>query len=135
MILWVTLLVSGIFIFIILIAGLKWEKLKLFFHDEKYTYFDICFILLYFLEQAVFIVVSYFYPSYNIFLTGFFALVVITTVALQKVMLESKSNRLSKLNNRYIEEFKKARWEYENKMKDMRDYIEKLEEEIKDSLA
>lgn len=131
MIIWLTFFISGIIILGILILGSKWKRLKLFFHDENYTYFEICFVIIYFLEQAIFIVLSYFYTEYSVLLTGFFALIVITTVALQRVMLESKSNRLTKLNNKYLEETRKMRWEYEKNMKDMRDYIEILEEENK----
>ena len=128
MIIWLTLFTSGIILLSILILGIKWKRLKLFFHDENYTYFEICFITLYFLEQAVFITLSYFYPNYNVFLTGFFALIVISTVAMQKVMLESKSNSIAKLSNSYIEKFRKARLKYQKRISDMRDYIKVLEE-------
>jgi len=94
MILLITFLSSGIIVLAILVLGFRWKKLKLFFHDDNYTYFDICFVTLYFLEQAVFIILSYFYTKYYQLLTGFFALVVISTVSLQRVMMESKNKKL-----------------------------------------
>ena len=126
---WLTFLVTGIIVLSMLVLGIKWKRLKLFFHDENYAYFDVCFVIIYFLEQAVFIVLSYFYPPYNVFLTGFFALIVISTVAMQKVMMESKNNRLAKLSNQYLGEFKRTRLEYDKNIEYMRDYIEILEEE------
>ena len=39
---------------ILFILAKKWKKIKRFFHDKNYTYFEIFFISLYFLEQAVF---------------------------------------------------------------------------------
>ena len=50
MILLLTFLCSGIFILSILILGFNWKKLKIFFHDDNYTYFDLTFVSLYFIE-------------------------------------------------------------------------------------
>lgn len=91
MILLLTFLLSITFILLVILLGFTWKRLKLFFHSDNYTYFDLVFLSLYFVEQAIFITISYFYQKYNIFLTGFFALVVVTTVFAQRIMMESKS--------------------------------------------
>ena len=74
MILIITFLLSGIFILSLFVAGFFWKPLKLFFHQDNYTYFDVCFLGLYFIEQVFFIITSYFYIEYDVLLTGLFAL-------------------------------------------------------------
>lgn len=129
MMLLLTFFFSGIIVLSIIILGFKWKKLKIFFHDDNYTYFDFLFIIIYFLEQAIFVILSYFYPQYNSLLIGFFALVVVTTVSIQKVMMESKNRKLETYNNQYILEFKLMREDYERTLKFMKNYISQLEKE------
>lgn len=118
-------------IFILTILGIKWKNIRTFFVEETYTYFEIVFTALYFFEQAIFIGLSYFYESYNNLLVGFFALVVLTTVALNKLMMESKNRRLSQHNNQYLEKFVSAREQYEKSMGEVKIYVEEIEEENK----
>lgn len=117
--------------FILIILGIKWIDIRTFFVEETYTYFEIVFIILYFLEQAIFIGLSYFYEEYNNLFVGFFALIVLTTVALNKLMMESKNRRLSQHNNKYLEQFVSAREQYEKSMDEIKIYVEELEEENK----
>lgn len=76
----------AIAIIILFIVAVKWDKLNFFFH-KMYTFVNIVFVMLYFIEQAIFITLSYIYPRHIGLLVGFFALVVLTTVALQGVMM------------------------------------------------
>ena len=126
MIVWLTFFTSGIFILLIIIIGFKWKRLKVFFHDDNYTYFDICFLSLYFMEQAIFIVISYFYKDYNILLTGLFALIVISTVSAQKIMMESKSKKISEHSASSIEKAKLMKDEYDNEIENLREFISDL---------
>lgn len=131
MILLLTFFGSGIFILSILILGFKWKRLKLFFHDDNYTYFDLAFISLYFIEQVIFITISYFYQEYNVLLTGLFALIVVTTVSAQKVMLESKSKKISDYSRSYIERAGMMREQYEKELDNLREYASDLINENK----
>lgn len=111
--------------------GIKWRRIRAFFIEETYTYFEIIFIALYFLEQAIFIGLSYFYEKYSNLFVGFFALIVLTTVALNKLMMESKNRRLSQHNNEYLEKFISTREQYEKSMDEVKIYMEELEKENK----
>jgi hypothetical protein len=129
MIIWLALFTSVVFVLSIIIIGFKWKRLKMFFHNDNYTYFDICFLSLYFIEQAIFIIISYFCEEYNILLTGLFALIVISTVSAQKIMMESKSKKLSGISTIYIEKLKLLKEKYEEQINNLRGYIEILEED------
>ena len=118
-------------IFILIILGIKWINIRNFFVEETYTYFEVVFVALYFLEQATFIGLSFFYKEYNSLFVGFFALVVLTTVALNKLMMESKNKRLSQHSNKYLEKFVSTKEQYEKSMEEVRIYIEELEQENK----
>jgi len=118
-------------IFVLIILGIKWKNIRAFFVEETYTYFEMVFIALYFFEQAIFIGLSYFYKNYNNLFVGFFALVVLTTVALNKLMMESKNKRLAQHSNKYLENFISAREQYEKSMDEAKISIEELEKENK----
>jgi hypothetical protein len=115
---------------ILIILAVKWQKINSFFH-ETYTYFSIVFVAIYFLEQAIFISASFLYPQYINLLVGFFALVVLSTVALQGVMMESKSKKLAEELSKYHDDsvikIKEMREEYEKKISRMRETIYDLE--------
>ena len=123
-------------LFLILMLAKFWNRLCDYFHMH-YTYFKILFIILYSLEQAFFIIFSYFYNNrefFNPVITGFFALIVITTVSLQGIMMDSINKRSSdKLNKELIsssEERAKMKLKYENKITEFIGYIEHLESVI-----
>lgn len=113
MILLITFLISSIFIICIFLLSIAWKRLKFFFHDDSYPYFGICFISLYFIEQVIFIVISYFYKEYNILLTGLFALIVVSTVSFQKVMYESRNKKIFEMSSKSIEKMKLMKQRYE----------------------
>lgn len=114
----------------LIIIALKWEKLFFFFHKRE-TFFKIFFIALYFLEQVVFITISYFYSDYISLLVGFFALVVLSTVSLQGVMMESKNRKANEKVEAYHKEsndkITKIRDDYEVIIDKIRGYVESLE--------
>ena len=78
-------------------------------------------------------VTSYLHREYNDFFVGFFALVVLSTVALQSIMMESKNKKVDKKLDEYIKEQtenrSKIRRAYETRISDMRDYISSIETE------
>ena len=124
-------LASSVAILLIIILGYKWKKFRLFFDDETYTYFDIFFVVLYFLEQAIFIVLVFFYPEYNRLFVGFFALVVITTVSLQKIMMESRNKRIASHTSKQLQILRKMHAEYEAEITKLLNYIETIEKKSK----
>jgi len=91
-------IIIGILVFgiSILICGRLWGLLRDFFHNN-YSFFEILFVFIYFLEQAIFILVSYFYSPQNPLWIGLLALIVITTVSIEKVMMDSRIRRISRL--------------------------------------
>ena len=91
--------------------------------------YDVAFIVLYFLEQAVFIVLVFFYPDYTRLLVGFFALVVVSTVSLQKIMMESKNRKLRELNSTYLKHIGELRGKYEQTINKLLGDIQILEED------
>lgn len=124
-----------IILFLILIFAIVWDKLCNFFHSH-YTYFKIMFVIFYFLEQALFIGTSYMYreeSSFNSVIVGFFALIVLTTVTLQGIMMESINKKSSDKLNEYNEDFSNERFKikqnYENQITNLRGYIYHLENE------
>jgi len=129
---WVILFLCILINLIILcILAKKWKKIHKFFHEEGYTYFEIFFSALYFLEQAIFITLSYFYPEHNKLFVGFFALVVLTTVALNKIMMESRNRRLSGYVNESLTKFRLTRENYEEELEKQSIYVKSLEEDNK----
>lgn len=90
--------ILGFIIWVIL--GAYWSVCREFFHT-KYSFFDFSFIVLYFVEQLILIVLSYRYPAYMAFWLSSFALIVVTTVSLQKLLMDSKDRQASYLSGRY----------------------------------
>lgn len=106
-------------------------------NGEDYSYFSITIIIhilnyvlsaCIFLEQAVFIITSYFYEKYSFLLTGLFALIVITTVSAQKVMMESKSTRLEEYSRKSLEISKNLKKEYVKKIDTLRNNLKEYDE-------
>jgi hypothetical protein len=76
------------------LVGLRWNKISDFFHT-RYSYFELSFILLYFVEQLA---LSYFiYEKYNAqIIAGVFSIIIITTAAIQNKCWESRDQRIRK---------------------------------------
>jgi len=76
------------------IIGLLWGGLRKFFH-KSYSYFDATFILAYFIEQLLLTMLLAKTSLSPQLLAGIFAMIVITTASLQKLMLESRLKEIS----------------------------------------
>jgi hypothetical protein len=133
-------------ILVILIVGISllicarlWNLLREFFH-KNYSFFEILFVLIYFFEQAGFILISYFYSPKNPLWIGMFALIVITTVSVEKVLMDSRNRKISKLlleknalfdvsiyeKDKILSEYNKLKKEYEELLKVNEKLIEDL---------
>ena len=88
------ILISGISIITWAVIGYLWGKFRGFFHNN-YSFFDVSFILAYFLEQMALIILFFKYPRYNDFWVSAFALIVLTTVSFQKLSMESRNKKIS----------------------------------------
>ena len=78
------------------LIGLCWSRIGLFFHNN-YSYFEVSFIVAYFVEQLILIVLLIIKPAYTTFWVGVFSLIVITTAALEKTSMDSRDKKLRKL--------------------------------------
>lgn len=114
-------------LFLLLLAH-HWDTVNLFFHAH-YTYFNLLFSTLYFIEQAVFVMASYAYPVHINFFVGFFALLVLSTVALQGVMMESKNKKVNEKLAEYLRSstirLADMRKTYESRISSLRILLEK----------
>jgi signal transduction histidine kinase len=129
-------LISFISVLIWAVVGIKWNKLRIFFH-ENYSFFDVSFIVAYFFEQLLLILLLTFSSFSPSFLIGIFALIVVTTASFQKLTSESRLREISdasieqnviiddvlELNEKLIRDNKEL-----NKTIDgLRNFIERLE--------
>ena len=96
MINWI-IIILFLFICIWLIIGGLWKFLRIFFHNN-YSFFDTSFVILYFVEQIVLILLLRFMPTEINLWVGLFSLIVITTATIQKVSLDSKDAKRRRLN-------------------------------------
>lgn len=78
----------------------RWKTCKRFFH-KSYSYIDILFIFLYFLEQILLVIFLERTPFTPQIVVSIFAIFVMTTVSLQNKAWES---RTSKINQKSIEQ-------------------------------
>jgi len=70
-----------------------YQNLRKFYH-RNYSLFDILFLLLYFLEQIFLIYFLFKFSSYVSEIVSIFAIVVITTISIQKTILDSKNKEI-----------------------------------------
>lgn len=83
-----------------IIIGFLWRFIRNFFHNN-YSYFDLSFIIVYFVEQFTLIVLLIVKPEYTSFLVSAFALLVVTTASIQKLAMDSKDKKVRELNAQY----------------------------------
>jgi len=88
-----------------------WKNFRCFYHNN-YTLFDILFLILYLLEQLFLIYFLYLYPNYPSLIASIFAIVVITTVSIQKIMLDSKNKAVKEENTELTMNYNKLIGEY-----------------------
>lgn len=82
-----------IIISIWIMLGACWGSFRNFFH-RKYSFFDCSFIFAYFIEQVLFIILLFKYPSLFQFWVGLFATIVITTASFQNFTWESRVRKI-----------------------------------------
>ena len=70
-----------------------YQNLRKFYH-KNYSLFEILFLLLYFLEQILLIYFLFKLPEYTLEIVSIFAIVVITSISIQKTILDSKNNEI-----------------------------------------
>jgi hypothetical protein len=75
------------------------------------------------------ILITFFCEKYTILFTSIFAVVVIGTVSLQKVIMDSRNNKLEIHKVNYESETKKMKEEYEKDIEELLKNIKKLKEE------
>lgn len=78
------------------IIGMLWRFIRNFFHNN-YSFFDISFILSYFIQQFILILLLQYNPQRIVLWVGLFALIVVTTAALQKLTMDSRDRELRDL--------------------------------------
>jgi len=120
-----------------ILVGCLWCPFRKFFH-KNYSFFDVSFIIAYFLEQIALITLIFKYSAYTNFWASIFAVLVVTTAALQKLTSESRLKaisettteqkilleRASKINRKVISENKKLERTIENMQKFIEEYLE-----------
>lgn len=124
--LWIILFLTVVLLDWIAI-GILWDNIRNFFHT-KYSFFDISFIIIYFSEQLLLILLSVKYPQFINFWLGLFALVVITTASIQKLFMDSRDRKISELNSI----LRSLNSELFDSIEKMRDEIKNLRDENKD---
>ena len=101
-----------------------YQNLRIFYH-RNYSLFDILFLLLYFSEQFLLIYYLFRFPEYISEIVSVFALAVITTVSIQKTILDSKNKEVREaytdlwINHNIL-------WKEYDKLKNIRRKGEKL---------
>jgi hypothetical protein len=97
MIFWLTTLLL-VFILSILILAKAWSSFK-DFHHKNDTFMDLIFILLYSLEQFIFLYLYYSNTGNKELLVALIVLIVTTTAALDKLMMYSRHKYLQEVLN------------------------------------
>lgn len=103
------------------LIGYKFDRHRAFFH-KSYTFVDLSFILIYFLEQLVLAIILAFNKYEPTVIAGIFAIIIMTTVSLQNKAYES---RINKINEKSIEQHNII---YSTTKKN-RDYIELIKDQ------
>lgn len=128
---------AGIILFsaiIWFIVGLYWSYIRNFFH-KKYSLFDFSFVLIYFLEQFGLVLVSHIYPTQINFWVTVFAITVITTVSVQKLLMDSKDKKLAELHSDLFSQYNQLydEWQKEkSENKDLKETYSELIDKIPD---
>jgi len=70
------------------------KRVSLNGYHRNYTLFDLSFLILYFLEQVLLIYFLFSYPKYMAVTIGLFVLTIITTISIQKILLDSRTKAI-----------------------------------------
>jgi hypothetical protein len=122
------------------LAGIKWKNIQDFFH-KRYSFVDLTFILIYFVEQIVlaYLIYSKYDPQ---IVAGIFSIIIITTASIQNKCWESRAQKINAIsidqniiiknvqsdNNTILQENKTLR----EKLKIAREFIEEIYKELKE---
>ena len=98
---------------IFLILDRLWRNFRFFYHNN-YTLFDILFLILYFLEQILLIFFLIKYPKHPSIVASIFAIFIITTISIQKILLDSKNKAVKEENTKLKISYNKIFNEYEH---------------------
>ena len=79
-----------------IIIGAIWKFVRDFFHNN-YSFFDVSFIMAYFIEQFILILLLEFKPLNIVLWVSLFALIVVSTASLQKLTADSRDRELRDL--------------------------------------
>ena len=121
------LVIFSAFIFSMIIwfiVGYNWKKLSDFFH-ARYSYIDLSFIGLYFIEQLILSYLIYIKLNAQI-IAGLFSLIIIGTASLQNKYWESRTKRIG---DKSLDQARRMRELRENNKELIKDN-EKLKKEI-----
>jgi len=92
----------------------NWQNFRKFFHRND-TLFDIVFLLIYFIEQLLlvyFILIFRENLEYLPYIPTFFALMLLTTVGIHRLVMESKNRFISEQKDEFISEYSKMEFKY-----------------------
>ncbi len=134
------LIIIVLILSIYLIIGMLWKFIQRFFHNN-YSFFDVSFIIGYFLEQFTLILLLEYQPNKIAIWVSLFALIVVTTASLQKLTMDSKdrkvrelyaiANHLKEETEELNEELLKENQELKNAQRNIINYFEKKIERLK----
>lgn len=100
--------IDVLFLFLILvmyvvIVGFIWKHIINFYH-KRYHFFDFIFIIVYFAEQFIFLLLYNFFESYREFWISLIILIVLTTASLEKLLMYMRSSKASETIYKNMEE-------------------------------
>lgn len=120
--------------------GMLWGFFRKYFHST-YSFFDVSFIIAYFVQQFILIMLLEIKPNNAVLWVGLFALIVVTTASLQKLTMDSRDRELGKLlvvekqikeeNEEFSLSLLEENEELKNQVKNLTNYINKMDKNLK----
>jgi len=98
-------LILFILIISVIMVGIIWERLGSFYH-RKYTLFEFIFIMIYFSEQFIFLLLYGLVQNYRVLWVSLIVLIVVTTVSLERLLMHIRQRRSSAILSTSLEERK-----------------------------
>ena len=122
-----------LFISIWIIIAMLWRFIRGFFHNN-YSFFDIFFMVVYFAEQFVLILLLEYIPNKVVLWVSLFALIVVTTASLQKLRMDSRDKKLRELNA-ISENLLKETKEYNLELINENEELKNMQRELTDYIS
>lgn len=113
----------------------NWQNFRIFFHRND-TLFDISFLLIYFIEQLLlvyFILIFRENLDYLPYIPTFFALMLLTTVGIHRLVMESRNRFIREQKDEFILEYSKLESKYNLLLNEYRQQNRVLREISKDN--